>query len=75
MVDRPKILHAPADVGGHAYGLSRGERELGYESDVVVISSGPFGYGFDRNLDAGLSHPIWKRLGAPPAFLNPTARQ
>ena len=75
MAGRPKILHAPADVGGHAYGLSRGERELGYESDVVVISSGPFGYGFDRNLDAGVSHPIWKRLARRASFLARAARE
>jgi hypothetical protein len=68
-------LHAPADVGGHAYGLSRGERELGYESDVVVISSGPFGYGFDRNLDAGISHPVWKRLASRALFLARAARE
>jgi Glycosyl transferases group 1 len=75
MAGRPKILHAPADVGGHAYGLSRGERELGYESDVVVISSGPFGYGFDRDLDAGVSHPIWKRLARRASFLARAARE
>ena len=57
-VDRPRILHAPADVGGHAYGLSRGERALGYESDVAVLTAGPYGYGADIRLDlAGL--PAW----------------
>jgi hypothetical protein len=75
MPTKPKILHAPADVGGHAYGLSRAERELGYESDVVVISSGPFGYGFDRNLDAGVSHPVWKRLSRRASFLARAARR
>jgi len=75
MAARPKILHTPADVGGHAYGLSRAERELGYESDVVVISSGPFGYGFDRNLDAGVSYPIWKRLVRRASFLAHAARE
>jgi glycosyltransferase involved in cell wall biosynthesis len=75
MAGRVKILHAPADVGGHAYGLSRGERELGCESDVVVISSGPFGYGYDRNLDAGISHPVWKRLSRRASFLARATRR
>ncbi|HEV2060660.1 MAG TPA: glycosyltransferase [Solirubrobacteraceae bacterium] len=48
---RPRILHAPADVGGHAYGLSRGERELGLVSDVAVLAAGPYGYGADIRLD------------------------
>jgi hypothetical protein len=75
MAGKPKILHAPADVGGHAYGLSRAERELGFESDVVVVTSGPFGYGFDRNLDAGVSHPVWKRLTRRASFLAHAVRK
>ena len=44
--DRPvAILHAPADVGGNAYGLSRAERELGLDSDVAVFSPGPSATG------------------------------
>jgi hypothetical protein len=75
MAGKPKILHAPADVGGHAFGLSRAERELGFESDVVVATSGPFGYGFDRNLDAGVSHPVWKRLARRAAFVAHAMRE
>jgi glycosyltransferase involved in cell wall biosynthesis len=47
----PRILHAPADVGGHAYGLSRAERQLGLRSDVAVLAAGPFGYEADIRLD------------------------
>lgn len=47
----PRILHVPADVGGHAFGLSRAERELGFHSDVAVLASGPFGYGADIRFD------------------------
>jgi hypothetical protein len=75
MEGKPKILHAPADVGGHAYGLSRAERELGFESDVVVVTSGAFGYGFDRNLDAGVSYPIWKRFARRASFLAHATRE
>ena len=42
-----RVLHAPTDVGGHAYGLSRAERELGIRSDVAVFVAGPYGYGAD----------------------------
>ena len=69
-----RILHAPADVGGHAYGLSRAERELGLESDVAVFAAGPFGYGFDINLHAGVDRPVWVRLARRAAFLRKAAR-
>src|ERR1035441_5822398 len=49
----PRILHAPFDVGGQAFGLSRAERELGLKSDVAVLAAGPFGYGADFRVDAG----------------------
>ena len=69
MPDAPAILHAPADVGGNAYGLSRAERELGLRSDVAVFSPGPFGYGFDFDLRAGIDHPLWVRFPRRAAFL------
>lgn len=47
----PRILHAPNDVGGHAFGLSRAERELGLRSDVAVLDAGPYGYGADIRFD------------------------
>jgi glycosyltransferase involved in cell wall biosynthesis len=34
-----KVLHCPTDTGGNAWGLSRAERELGIESDVMVRRS------------------------------------
>jgi hypothetical protein len=59
----PRILHAPADVGGHAFGLSRAERALGLHSDVAVLDPGPFGYGADIrfNLEGGAR---WRDLVA-----------
>jgi glycosyltransferase involved in cell wall biosynthesis len=63
------ILHAPADVGGHAFGLSRGERELGLRSDVAVFSPGPFGYGTDIDLRAGVDHALPVRIARRAAFL------
>ncbi len=45
-----KILHAPVDVGGQAWGLSRAERLLGYKSDHIIFSSSKFLYHADKNL-------------------------
>jgi hypothetical protein len=73
--DVPAILHAPADVGGNAYGLSRAERELGLRSDVAVFAPGPFGYGFDLDLRAGIDHPLWIRFPRRAAFLRRALRE
>lgn len=75
MPESPAILHAPADVGGNAFGLSRAERELGLRSDVAVFAPGPFGYGFDVDLHAGVDQPIWRRLARRAAFLRRAIRQ
>lgn len=69
MARLPRILHAPTDVGGNAYGLSRAERELGLQSDVAVFASGPFRYGFDIDLHAGIDRPVWLRLARRAVFL------
>ena len=64
-----RILHAPADVGGHARGLSEAERELGLRSDVAVFSPGPFGYDADIDLRAGVDQPLPIRFARRGAFL------
>lgn len=52
-VDRPlRVLHAPTDVGGHASGLARAERELGVDSVSVAFDGDPFGNESDRLLYA-----------------------
>jgi glycosyltransferase involved in cell wall biosynthesis len=58
----PRILHAPADVGGNAYGLSRAERELGLHSDVAVLVAGPYGYGADIRMELD-GRRGWRTLG------------
>jgi hypothetical protein len=75
VAERPAILHAPADVGGNAYGLSRAERELGLRSDVAVFAPGPFGYGFDVDLHAGADQALWRRFPRRAAFLRRAARE
>jgi glycosyltransferase involved in cell wall biosynthesis len=45
-----RVLHCPTDVGGNAYVLSRAERQLGIESDVLVFSSTWLQYPSDIDL-------------------------
>lgn len=39
-----KVLHLPTDVGGNAWGLSRGERSLGMLSDVLTRDRSSLAY-------------------------------
>jgi glycosyltransferase involved in cell wall biosynthesis len=64
-----RILHAPADVGGHARGLAEAERELGFLSDVAVFTPGPFGYRADIDLRAGGDQSLPIRFARRGAFL------
>ena len=47
-----RVLHCPTDVGGNAWGVSRGERALGCQSDVMYLSESGFGYPADVVLGA-----------------------
>jgi glycosyltransferase involved in cell wall biosynthesis len=69
VVATPRILHAPTDVGGNAFGLSRAERELGLHSDVAVLAAGPFGYGADIRIDLE-GKAKWRRLAARARLLS-----
>jgi glycosyltransferase involved in cell wall biosynthesis len=62
-----RILHAPADVGGHAAGLAQAERELGLRSDVAVFAASQYGYASDIEFDLQDRGP-WRRLGTRAAF-------
>jgi glycosyltransferase involved in cell wall biosynthesis len=68
----PRILHAPADVAGNAFRLSRAERELGLQSDVAVIRAGPFGYNAD--IRVGLGGGVARRVLSRAAFLRHALR-
>ena len=52
-----KVLHLPTDVGGNAWGLSRGERSHGIQSDVLVKSSSKFQFPADIQLNIDLIPP------------------
>ena len=45
-----KVLHVPANVGGHPQGLARAERALGIDSRVVVLQEPTFGIEADEVL-------------------------
>jgi len=45
-----RVLHCPADVGGNAWTLSRSERKLGLDSDVMVYQKSWIGYSADIDL-------------------------
>jgi glycosyltransferase involved in cell wall biosynthesis len=68
-VSGPRILHAPADVGGHARGLSLAERELGLQSEVAVFSPQRLGYESDIYLNSGVDVPVPLRVARRAAFL------
>lgn len=42
-----KVIHLPTATGGNSWGLSRGERELGLESDVMYAYNSWLGYPCD----------------------------
>jgi hypothetical protein len=46
-----KVLHLPTTVGGNAHALSRGERALGLESEVLASTRNWLDYPADINLD------------------------
>jgi len=62
-----RILHAPADVGGHAAGLAQAERELGLSSDVAVFAPSKYGYASDIAFDLE-GRPAWRRFGTRARF-------
>lgn len=57
-----RILHLPTAVGNNAYSLSRGERALGVESDVLVARAAGFQYPADMHLHFERL-PLWRQLG------------
>jgi glycosyltransferase involved in cell wall biosynthesis len=69
----PRILHAPFDVAGQAFGLSRAERKLGLTSDVAVFTPSPYGYGFDIDIGARPTDPLWRQFSRRLSYLRRAA--
>jgi hypothetical protein len=45
-----RVLHAPCNIGNQPWGLSRAEREIGLQSELVVNHTSSFDYPADRVL-------------------------
>lgn len=56
-----RVLHLPTAVGGAAWALAQGEKQLGLQSDVLVASHNPHGYGADYDL-ALERHGRWRKF-------------
>lgn len=56
-------------MAGQAYGLSRAERKLGVTSDVAVFTPSGYGYGFDIDIRARPTDPLWRQFGRRLSFL------
>jgi len=52
-----RILHLPKNVAGQASAISRGQRQLGHVSDVLVLQQNAYNYPVDRNLDVNSLSP------------------
>jgi hypothetical protein len=50
-----RVLHLPANIGGNAFGLSRGERKLGLISDVLIKYPTPYKFQYPCDIDLKLS--------------------
>ena len=57
-----RILHAPTNIAGQPYVLSRALRRLGHRSDVLVSEPHPFGYPEDRVLNFERLPPPWRQV-------------
>jgi hypothetical protein len=60
-------------VAGQAYGLSRAERKLGLTSDVAVFTPSGYGYGFDIDIGARPTEPLWRQFRRRLSFLREAA--
>jgi hypothetical protein len=45
-----RVLHAPVNIAGGPGAISRGLRDIGVDSTLLVFNERPFERGFDRNL-------------------------
>jgi glycosyltransferase involved in cell wall biosynthesis len=66
-----RVLHSPVNVAGGPGAISRGLRDLGVESTLLVFNERPFQRGFDVNLElrdtsrlASVPFNLPKQLGA-----------
>lgn len=54
-----RVLHCPADVGGHTRALSRGEKALGVRSETLIMNPAPWLYrGDERIVEVNPKRPV-----------------
>jgi hypothetical protein len=65
-----KVLHAPKNVAGQASTISRAQRELGVQSDVLVFDRNRFNYEFDIDLNLSRRSLPFRYLARFTSLLN-----
>ena len=65
-----RILHAPTNIAGQPYVLSRALRRLGHVSDVLVTRRHPFGYSQDIVFDFDRLWTPWRQVRKAFALLH-----
>jgi glycosyltransferase involved in cell wall biosynthesis len=68
-----KVLHCPTSVGGVAWTLSRAERKLGLQSDVMVFQSNWL--AFPADIDLKLGHGTFNAVRRLPLFFFKAAKK
>jgi len=69
------VLHAPSDVGNQSWGVSLGERQLGYDSRVLVYVQHNPGYRSDINLHFEKRSRLGKLAASSAFFLRSVKRE
>jgi len=69
-----RVLHCPTDVGGNAWILSRAERKLGLDSEVMVFQKTWLGYPADIDLQLTKNHPARSALRLLAFFIKALTR-
>ncbi len=70
MKKKLKILHCPVNVGNQAWGISRGERKLGYQSDCIIFKNSWMQYSCDYDLELNNKNFLKKNLTIFKFFFN-----
>lgn len=63
-----RVLHGPVNIGNQPWVLSRAERRLGLDSDLVVVGGNWLSYRADRRLGGAQPGTSWRSHAARVAF-------
>lgn len=70
VVSTVRVLHLPYNVGGNPLHLSRGERELGLDSQTLTYGEHKFGYKSDHSLNVCDGDKLGRLIKGSGAFLD-----